>query len=116
MVLEPSRMEMRAVAIPSDDDNWVAPEVGGAEEDIVGIEGVDGVVAELVGVVVPITVGTIRVNAVGTVIGVEVGAESFVPGVTMTACAVRAVLLGEVSILFYDQISPPAFKLTDTRP
>lgn len=83
---------MIAVAKPSDEDNCVAPEVKADEEDMVEAEGVSTVVGATVGVVVPVAVGTFRVNAVGRPTRVEVGAESRVPGVTITAWAVRAVL------------------------
>jgi hypothetical protein len=100
MLLEPRRMDMMAVAIPSDEDSCVAPEVEGEEEDINEADAVATVVADAVGVVVPEAVGTFRVYAVGGEIDVEVGVELSVPGVTMTAWAVRAVLLAKVSTAF----------------
>jgi hypothetical protein len=100
VVLELRRIEIIAVAKPSDEDNCVAPEVKADEEDIVEAEAVSTVVGAGVGVAVPVAVGTFLVNAVGSPTGVEVDAESWFPGVTMTAWAVRAVLLANVSIFF----------------
>jgi hypothetical protein len=100
MLLELRRMDMIAVAKPNDEDNCVAPEVKADEEDMVEAEGESTVVGAAVGVVVPVTVGTFRVNAVGRPTRVEVGAGSRVPGVTITAWAVRAVLQAKISIFF----------------
>jgi hypothetical protein len=68
------------------------------EVDTAIVCGVVEVEREGVGCPVLVAAGTFRVSAVGGVAAVELGAGSRVPGVTITAWAVRAVLFADVSI------------------